>query len=72
MTKLVTAQPENTYRIAELMEKCGVSRVTINTWLREGNVLTYKATNRQHFVDKESFDVFFANRYAHLLGENHD
>lgn len=48
---------EGTITIRQAMEITGVSRTTLDKWIKKHNIKTYRQLNNQLLIDKESFEA---------------
>lgn len=58
---------EGTITIRQAMETTGVSRTTLDKWIKRFDIKTYRQLNSQLLIDKESFEaalVEIRNRLA--------
>lgn len=62
MTKYIVKTKEGWISIREAIEMLGITRMTLDKFIKEGRILAEKQINNQKLINKKSVDKFIKER----------
>jgi len=62
MTKYIVKTKEGWISIREAIEMLGITRMTLDKFIKEGKIIAQKQVNNQKLINKKSVDKFIKER----------